>query len=149
LVAGAAHGKPFLEPREVRAAGHIGRSGVDEWAVALLRFPGDILAEVSCGIRVEGESIVRIHGSKGSITVPSPWLAGGVKPKKTFLLVRNGWNGPVRQIGVKSDRGLYVHEADEVADAVKRGKTQSSTMSWADSLGNARVLDLWLRRAGY
>ncbi len=73
LIAGAARGKPFADPVKVQGVGHIGRSGVDEWAAALLKFPGDILAEVSCGVRVERETLLRVRGSKGSITVTSPW----------------------------------------------------------------------------
>ena len=40
LIAGAAAGKPFAEPDEVVGTGHLGQSGVDEWASALLHFPG-------------------------------------------------------------------------------------------------------------
>src|SRR5262249_34925205 len=51
LIAGAAAGTGFADPIEVHGAGHIGASGrVDEWAVATLRFPGDIVAQVMCGI---------------------------------------------------------------------------------------------------
>ena len=74
LIAGAAQGRAFAEPLAVKAVGHIGISGVDEWAMALLpEFPGNILAEVSCAIRSEGETILRIHGTKGSITVAQPF----------------------------------------------------------------------------
>ncbi|TIT75132.1 MAG: Gfo/Idh/MocA family oxidoreductase, partial [Mesorhizobium sp.] len=50
LIAGAAAGQPFLEPDKVAGAAHLGQSGVDEWASALLHFPGGIVAEVSCSI---------------------------------------------------------------------------------------------------
>ncbi len=47
LIAGAASGKPFLDPVEVSGIAHLGKSGVDEWAAALLKFPNEIMAEVS------------------------------------------------------------------------------------------------------
>ena len=39
LIAGAAVGKPFADPVKVAGAAHLGQSGADEWASALLHFP--------------------------------------------------------------------------------------------------------------
>ena len=39
LIAGAAAGKPFLDPEKVSGVAHLGQSGVDEWASAVLKFP--------------------------------------------------------------------------------------------------------------
>ena len=77
LLAGAALGKAFVEPLEVKGTGIIGKkSGVDEMALASVKFPGGILAELSCGIRVDrGHSKVHVYGSQGALTVPSPWFA--------------------------------------------------------------------------
>lgn len=139
LIAGA-------EPVEVKGVGHIGKSGVDEWAMALLKFPGDILAEVTCGIRMRGETILRVHGTAGTLTVPYPWNCGswlrGNKAGRTDLVLHK--DGRDRKFKVESGRGLYVWEADTLAHAVRLGRTQSEAMTWADSLGNARALDLWL-----
>jgi len=142
LIAGVAQGKAFEEPSVLKAAGHIGQSGVDEWAMALLKFPGNILADVTCGIRTQGEVILRIHGTLGSITVPEPFSCG-IKAGKTCLLVHQ--KGKTKKVVVESDRGLYAREADALAQAVRRGKTQSLAMPWADSLGNMKTLDLWLK----
>ena len=38
LLAGAAMGKDFAEPVELQAIGHIGDTGIDNWASALMRF---------------------------------------------------------------------------------------------------------------
>jgi predicted dehydrogenase len=130
------------EPVEVKGIGHTGKSGVDEWAMALLKFPGDVLAEVTCGIRTQGETILRVHGTGGSITVPLPWSCGH-QAGKTSLLVRK--KGRTQKLEVKSGRSLYVWEADELAQCVRQGKRQSPAMGWADSLGNMKTLDLWLK----
>ena len=47
LIAGAAAGGPFLDPVKVYGVAHLGTTGVDEWASAVLYFPNDIIAEVS------------------------------------------------------------------------------------------------------
>ncbi len=77
LIAGAAAGKPFAEPDKVAGAAHLGQSGVDEWASALLHFPGGIVAEVSCSISLNQDNVLRILGTKGRIEVPDFWFAGG------------------------------------------------------------------------
>jgi len=74
--------------------------------------------------------------------VPEPFGCG-ITAGKTFLLVHK--NGKTKKVEVKSDRGLYNHEADAVAEAIHQRKTESPAMIWADSLGNAKALDLWLK----
>ncbi|TGT03996.1 Gfo/Idh/MocA family oxidoreductase, partial [Mesorhizobium sp. M2D.F.Ca.ET.171.01.1.1] len=69
LIAGAAAGRPFLEPDRVVGAAHLGQSRVDEWASALLTFPGGIVAEVSCSISLNQDNVLRIFGTKGHIEV--------------------------------------------------------------------------------
>jgi predicted dehydrogenase len=142
LIAGACQGRPFADPIEVKGVGHLGRTGVDEWTSALLKFPGDIVAEVTCGVRVEGETVLRIHGSKGSITVPKPFNAGHKAGKAEILLRREG---KITTIPVKFPQSLYVYEADETARCIRRGSRQSPYMNWADSLGNTKTLDRWLK----
>src|SRR5688500_11722119 len=60
LVAGAATGSAFADPIEVKGSSHLGKTGVDEWASAVLRFAGPggdaIIAQVSCGVQVAQES---------------------------------------------------------------------------------------------
>jgi len=143
LVAGAALGRNFAEPVEVRAAGYIGKqSRVDEYALALLIFPGDILAQVATGISVQLENVVCIFGTEGCIVVPSPWLpepAGGV----TEIMVRRYGEKEPRRITVQADMPLYSIEADTVAANIERRQAPSPAMSWDDTLGNMKTLDAW------
>src|SRR5579872_4482740 len=85
LIAGAALGKGFAEPVQVQAVGHVGETGVDEYTVAVLAFPGDIMAQVWTGVRVEGENVVRVFGTEGSLLVPTPWLPDVGEPVKLIL----------------------------------------------------------------
>jgi predicted dehydrogenase len=51
LVAGAAQGKPFCDPISVTGAGHLHpETGVDAWAVGVLKFPGGIVASIATGV---------------------------------------------------------------------------------------------------
>ena len=79
LIAGAADGAEFLDPAKVFGVGHLGESGVDEWASAVLHFPNDIIAEVSCSISLNQDNMLRILGTKGRIEVKDFWFAGGHK----------------------------------------------------------------------
>lgn len=139
LVAGTAIGQQFVDPIDVQAAGHIGETGVDEYTAAVLKFPNDIIAQVSCGVSLAQETTLRIYGTEGWVVVPQPWVPGRlseiiVKPaEKRQKIIR-----------IRTTLGLYAIEAHAVADAID--KRQSQAMSWEDTLGNAKTLDMWRDR---
>ncbi|AZO20864.1 oxidoreductase [Mesorhizobium sp. M1E.F.Ca.ET.045.02.1.1] len=150
LIAGAAAGQPFLEPDKVVGAAHLGQSGVDEWASALLHFPGGIVAEVSCSISLNQDNVLRIFGTKGHIEVPNFWFAGGnrdVGPGRIDV-VRSG--GTRETISLDEKRHLYSFEVDAAGEAILAGRHEFAWpgMSWADSLGTLRVLDKWRAAVG-
>ncbi len=149
LIAGAANGKPFLDPLKVRGAAHLGKSGVDEWAAALLHFPGGILAEVSASVSLAQENVLRVLGTKGRIEVKDFWFAGG-KQGGTGVIEIIAGNGAAKKVEVKTSGWLYAFEADDAARAIRAGKQEFSApgSSWADSLGTLRVLDQWRKDCG-
>ena len=141
LIAGAVSGKPFEDPTEVKATGHIGATGVDEYAVASLKFPNAVVAQIASGVQLDLENNVRIVGTKGSILVPSPWTMNADEPGFSKILVFK--SHIPEEIVIETDRGLYALEADHVAEQIAQGRTQSTLVSWDDSLGNMRAIDLW------
>jgi predicted dehydrogenase len=149
LVAGVASGKDFAEPDEVCGAAHLGRTGVDEWAAATMKFPGDLLATLATGVSLEQENVVRIFGSEGSLFIPNPWAPAREGGTARMLLRRNG-EAEGREVLVESAAPLYSLEADVVAEAVFAGRQQASppAMSWDDTLGNMRTLDRWREAVG-
>lgn len=147
LVAGVANGKEFAEPLEVKGAGHVGKTGIDEWAAAVLRFPGDVVAQVSCGVQVNQESAARIYGSEGWIHVPSPWVPSRDGGTTQVIVHRKGHASP-ETIDVESPEPIYAIEADLVAESIEKRQGAWPAMSWEDSLGNARVLDAWRKEIG-
>jgi predicted dehydrogenase/aryl-alcohol dehydrogenase-like predicted oxidoreductase len=143
LIAGAANGKSFIEPIEVKAVGRVGETGVDEWTSAVALFPGDIVAQWTTGIRISSDNTVVITGTEGTITLNDPWVPardGG----QTKIIVERG--GETEEIVIDSPIGLYSLEADEVARSIP--ERQSPKMSHDDTLGNLRTLDLWREQIG-
>ncbi|MDM9645418.1 aldo/keto reductase [Rhizobium sp. S163] len=148
LIAGAAEGKPFLEPEKVAGVGHLGQSGVDEWASAVLQFPGGVIAEVSCSIMANQDNTLRIIGSEGRIEVKDFWFASGHKGGVGKIELFKG--NEQQTIEVNEDRWLYSFEVDAAGDAIRAGQQEftSPGMGWADSVGNLRVLDQWRASIG-
>ncbi|OJG00055.1 aldo/keto reductase [Pararhizobium antarcticum] len=149
LIAGATQGKPFLEPVKVSGAGHLGETGVDEWASAILQFETGIVAEVSCSILARQDNVLRIIGSEGRIEVADFWFASGHQggTGKIEIIRKDGSRDTV---AVAEDRWLYSFEVDAAGDAIRAGRQEFTApgMSWADSISNLKVLDQWRASIG-
>jgi len=145
LVAGVATGAAVAEPTAVGGAGLIGvDTGVDHYAAASLRFPGGIVASLTCGMQVNLGGVLRVYGSGGTIVVPSPWLPGlGGRPSSIRVEPRGA--APLEHV-VEPAADLYAIEADTVADFVDAA--QAPAMPWRDSLGNMTTLDKWRKAIG-
>lgn len=143
LIAGAALGKDFAEPIEVKALGHIGETRVDDYTTALLRFPGDIIAQVSTSVQLGIENSVRIFGTGGSIFIPTPWLPGETA---TVHVQRHGQEP--EELHFKLEENSYALEADIMAENIEKRQAPWPAMSWNDTLGNMRTLDAWRASIG-
>ncbi|AMX96732.1 oxidoreductase [Mesorhizobium sp. M7A.F.Ca.US.014.04.1.1] len=150
LIAGAAVGKPFSEPDKVVGTAHLGQSGVDEWASALLHFPGGIVAEVSCSISLNQDNVLRILGTRGRIEVPDFWFAGGNRDVGLGRIDVIASDGTRQTISVDEKRHVYSFEVDAAGEAIRAGGQEFAWpgMAWAESLGTLRVLDKWRTAAG-
>ena len=149
LVAGAAAGKDFLDPVTVSGVAHLGAQGTDEWAAAVMKFDGDILAEVSCSVSLQQDNVLRILGTKGRIEVADFWFASGKQGGigKIDIIMRDGARETVE---VHEAGWLYAFEADRAVEAIRAGALEYAApcMSQADSLGNLRALDKWRASVG-
>jgi predicted dehydrogenase/aryl-alcohol dehydrogenase-like predicted oxidoreductase len=150
FVAGAATGKPFADPVKVLGAAKLNAEGTDDWASAILQFESGIVAQVSCAVMVNLENILRIHGTLGRIEVPNFWFANGDRSGGQGRIDVIHADGRTETIVAGQDKHLYAYEADAVAEAIFAGRQEFTApgMTWADSLGNARVLDKWRADAG-
>jgi len=147
LVAGVATGKEIAEPIELKGCGHLGATGVDEWAVAIAKFPGDIVAQLSTGVAIAQENVVRIFGTKGYIFIPSPWVISRDGGESKIFVHIYGQSSPV-EVTVKTDKKLYSIEADTVAENIENRQARFPAMTWDDTLGNMKTLDMWRQSIG-
>tara|TARA_R100000027_G_scaffold50104_2_gene38726 strand:+ start:10528 stop:12537 length:2010 start_codon:yes stop_codon:yes gene_type:complete len=137
LIAGTSHGKPFLNPIKLQATGYLNKeTGVDNWASALLRFPGGIIAEVFSGINVRARNECVITGTTGRITIRSPWFCNGETVVEHF-------SGETEVLPPINDRNLYSYEIETFARHIEDLSIASPAMSPEDSYGNMNALDRW------
>ncbi|MBC2602308.1 aldo/keto reductase [Puniceicoccus vermicola] len=142
MIAGAAHGEPFLNPKEIQGVGHLdGETGVDTWASALLQFPDDLVAEIFTGVRVQGKNECVITGTEGRITVKSPWFCNGETQIEKF-------SGEPETLAAITDRHLYAYEAELFAQHIGDRSLPAPAMTIADTLGNLETLDRWRSAIG-
>ena len=145
LVAGAACGQAFSEPLEVHALGHVGASTrVDEYTVAICKFPGEILATLSTSVQLLQDNVVRIFGSEARVLLREPWLPAPNGGSSEILIERAGREPEV--LRVAADASPYGYEIDAVAAQLEQREARE--MSLEDSLGNALTLDRWRRAIG-
>jgi predicted dehydrogenase/aryl-alcohol dehydrogenase-like predicted oxidoreductase len=147
LVAGIALGRDFADPKEVKGVARLSEAGTDDYAAAVLKFPGDIIAECATGVQLNQENVCRIYGTDGWILLPSPWVPAKTGGTTKILVNRAGEKTP-QEITVESPKQIYCNEADYVATHLAKRQASSPGMSWEDSLGNMRTLDQWREQIG-
>jgi predicted dehydrogenase/aryl-alcohol dehydrogenase-like predicted oxidoreductase len=145
LVAGVARGGEIAEPDDLHAVGTLHeKTGVDVSTTALLKFPGEIMASLTCGTRMSQPNVVRVWGTEGWLEVPQPWFCQGqgVPGGTSRILVhRNG--EPKRVVKIQTSESLYGNEADHVARNLRRRQGQFPAMTWDDTIKNLKVMDRW------
>jgi predicted dehydrogenase len=143
LIAGLALGKPFAEPVRMEALGSLGPTGVDELATALMQFDAGVSAQATCGVFHDVGSTAVVFGEAGKIVLPSLWLPEGGRQslESGFVIYRDG-KAP-EEVRARTRLPTYGIEAELVCETLPRLEAAPPAMSWADSLGNMQVLDLW------
>jgi predicted dehydrogenase len=148
LIAGVAAGQQLAEPVEVIGSGHIGQSGTDEWAAAILKFPSGILAQISTSVTVAQENAVRIFGTEGHIEMRAPWFVTGQRQGGRTAFIVSLRNGETQEVVTETPEWVYAIEADHVAEHMSNRQAAWPAPTWDDSLGNMRVLDAWRAAIG-
>ena len=144
MVAGWTLGDDAVEPVELTAHGHLTETGVDDWAVASLVFPGGFTASVRTGTRLADDSQARVYGTEGHLLIPSPWRPGGDGKEPNVLLTRVG-DAETRVLPCAS-APLFGAEIDALWEARDQGEARA--MSPRDSIATMRSLDRWRQGVG-
>lgn len=145
LIAGRAQDRLFSEPLELKAVGHLDtKTRTDMWTMATLRFEGDILAKLTCAMRVNGGQNAVIYGVKGRIEVDQPWFCDG----EVRVFVDGQKEPEVHQ--PTREASLYRYEVDAFVSEL-RGQpigAKVAGMRFDDTLGNMKALDWWRAEIG-
>jgi predicted dehydrogenase len=143
LIAGVAAGTELAEPLSLRGTGHIGPSGVDELASAVLRFDDGFTAQVTCAVFHDVGTQAVVYGETGKVVLPNPWIPEGNRHSRetSFVLERAG-KAP-EEVRIRTPLATYAIEAELVYETLPRLEAPYPAMSWSDSLGNMRALDAW------
>jgi hypothetical protein len=89
-----------------------------------------------------------VFGEKGRIVLGDPWIPGGDRQSQEtgFTVYADGKDPEV--VAIRTDVATYAIEAELVAATLPALEGPWPAMSWADSIGNMRVLDAWRAALG-
>jgi xylose dehydrogenase (NAD/NADP) len=119
------------EPERVQAEQAIGGDGVDVVLVATLRFPGDLLATIDCGLALAERDALEAVGDEGSLFLDDPWHG-----REAVIEVRRGDRSTERV-----ETGSANSYALEIADFEAAARGESPPMlGREDALGQARAI---------
>ena len=150
MVAGAAIGKKFTNPVSISAKARIGETGVDEISSATLKFENNIIAEVSTAIMQNMDNNAVIEGEIGKIILDDPWMPGkdGGPYNTKIRVIKNGTED-IQEF--KGPEHLFFFEAELASQTISKQRTEVPYpgMTWDDTIGNIKALDMWRKEIGY
>ena len=125
------------EPVSVSAQAVIGPTGVDLRLSGLLRFPGDLLGVIDCGLDVYSRHDLEVVGTEGRLLLADPWHANDPK-----IVVERGFT---REIVAIDPADSYARELDDMAAAI--AGERAPLLAREDALGQARTIEALYRSA--
>ncbi len=115
-----------------------GSTGVDLAFSGLLRFPGEVHAQIDCGFRSTLRMTMEFVGDAGRMT-----LTNAFKPDANSRLYL--WRGDEMEVLTFPEQELYLGEVEDLADAILLRKPQRVTL--ADSRANVATILALLKSA--
>jgi predicted dehydrogenase len=126
------------EPERVYAEEVRGGDDVDVALVATLRFPGDVLATLDCGVAHAGRQHLEAAGDAGSLVLVDPWPGG-----EGLIELRRA-DGSVERVETGTANPFALELAD--FEAAVRGE-RPPLLGRDDALGQARTIAALYRAA--
>ena len=121
-------------PVGITAAGHLGRTGVDEQSCVVLGYDGGRMSTLYASIRVDSPIEALLIGTKGWIRV-HPWW---IRPSKLSLCVGGEQETTIE---IPYEGNGYQYEAIEVMECLRSGKLESDLMPLDETLSIMQTLD--------
>ncbi|MDQ6818279.1 MAG: Gfo/Idh/MocA family oxidoreductase [Actinomycetota bacterium] len=143
----AATGTVAVEPDEVAALAALDPlERTDRYSAAVMRFAGDILAQLACGVDLMQDDRISVYGSQGQLHVSDPcWLAGRRDAPSRIEIGRS--DGEDSVVHIPGGQNIFALEADGMAQMLDRG-VASCHPSWDETMANMRTLDRWRSAVG-
>jgi len=129
------------KPKKIVAAAGLNDQGCDTSCSYSFNYENDTIAAMYSSFIADSPTIAEIHGTKGKIILEHKWFC----PGKVKLVQFDGTED-VFEFDEKSNG--YQYEAEEVANCILAGKTQSDVWSLNDSLQLAEVMDTIRTKCG-
>ncbi len=107
----------------------------------MLTYPGQIIAQVACGVALAQRDEVRVSGTRGEIVIERPCWIPDCRDATTHIEL----DGDV--IEVPAEGHIFALELDAFAALIAAGPA-AWERSWARSLATMRTLDRWREAAG-
>ncbi len=132
------------EPLSILSTGQLGASdGNDHVAAAILTFKNGVTATITTADNVDMHSQFTVYGSEGVIDVlTNPWLPD------TINQVMLKTDGEQETLTFHADKMLYAYQIDCAAEHISRAQLspQAPAVTWEHSLGNAALIEAWLKQ---
>ena len=124
----------FGAPSEVAGVGHLGETGVDEQAAAILKHDGGRLSVLCFATRTGTPQEATVMGTEGYVKIQREWW----RPR-AMTLHRPGEREEPVEAPVEGNGFNY--EAAEVMECLRSGKTESDVMPLDETLSVMRAMD--------
>ena len=134
------------EPVELVATGRLNQNNHnDSQASAILKFEDKAIAVVSTADDFEMVWQFDVYGTLGSLrAITNPWLPDEENNKCVVQLYEDKKE---LEFNIKAEKPLYTYQIDVVNSHIMKNSVQKqNVISLADSLGNIRVLEDWLKQ---
>lgn len=123
----------FGTPNRIASLANLGSTGVDEENAFILGYENGEMALCSSDIQAHTPWEATIIGTAGSIKIHTPWFC----PNQFTLKIDN--TETLYTLDYKGNG--YTHEAEEVANCIAEGKTESAGMPLVETLTIMQTMD--------
>ncbi len=125
-------------PIETTSFAHLGPTGVDEHAALLLRYEGDRIASLTCGVQALGPYEAHVLGTRGRISLPAFAKAETVRLCHLDRTTED-FSFPFAATG-------FEHEIAEVVECLAVGRLEHPEMTLDETVALLEIMD-GLRRS--